>query len=79
MTNPNETVNMLLGFNSRPPADAEAQELYRLSEAATFVLKTEALPRGGWTEQEFAFERAVTITVPIDSPEAQSAIANIRP
>ncbi|SIA21989.1 hypothetical protein [Mycobacteroides abscessus] len=81
MTNPTETVTIavLLGFNSPPPLDADAQELYSKSEAATFALKSDDLPHGGWTEQGFAFERVVEITVPVDSPEAQSAIVNIRP
>lgn len=80
MTNPTETVTIavLLGFNTPPPA-ADAQELYSKSEAATFALKTQDLPHGGWTEQGFVYERAVMITVPVDSPEAQSAIANIVP
>lgn len=82
MTNPpteTVTIAVLLAFNSPPPSDADAQELYSLSEAATFALKSEDLPHGGWTEQGFVFEQAVEITVPVDSPEAQSAIANIRP
>lgn len=73
------TIAVLMGFSTAPAdVDDDAQELYRQCDAASFALRLEDLPYGGWTNQGMAFERAATITVPVESPEAQSAIANMR-
>ncbi|OBB17037.1 hypothetical protein A5761_11330 [Mycolicibacterium setense] len=69
------TIAVLMGFNAMVDTD-DGETLYSHSDAATFALHAEDLPYGAWTAQGFAFEQATMITVPVDSPEAQSAIAN---
>jgi hypothetical protein len=73
------TIAALMAFDTYPDRDNDPEWLLESCNAATFALTLEDLPYGGWTSQGHAFECAAMVTVPVDSPEAQSAITNSEP
>ena len=73
------TVYALLAFDDYPQArDADVPWLVENCSAAVYALRGEWLPHGGWMSQGHKFECSVSLSVPVDSYEAKSALSNSR-